>query len=276
MKKLIASVIAAAAIHGAPSMAGTFTFQGSDTLSGVMTDAILSAGLQDEIVYAGGGSGKGEKALLNGEQGIAPMSREMTPEALEQARVRGLVPVAHVIALDGLAVFVNAGSPVRSIDLPTLAKVFTCTVTRWEQIPNSGKVGQIKAYRRNDASGTTDTFKHLVGVKKFGDCVTVMAETADIAEKTAHEADAIGYSGLSAKRPGNRPLAVARVEGGEAVELTAGTVRDATYPLARNLYVYEISGARVPNEAEAKLMTYLLDRSFIDPIVQDHEFYTLD
>ena len=252
------------------------SFQGSDTLAGVMTDAIIAAGMDKEIVYTGGGSGKGEAALVNGEQGIAPMSREVKPEAAELARTRGVTLVPHVIALDGVGVFVNNTNTLNGLDLATLRDVFTCAITRWEQIPQSGKTGAIHAFRRNDVSGTTDTFKHLVGIKAFGACVVVMAETADIAEKTASDSDAMGYSGASAKREKNRALALAREAGAPFVSLSVQTVRDFSYPLARKLFVYEVSGARKASAVEQKLLDSLLDRSFLDPIVQDHEFYTLD
>ncbi len=252
------------------------SFQGSDTLAGVMTDAIIAAGMNEEIVYTGGGSGKGETALVNGEQGIAPMSREAKPEAIELARTRGVSLIPHVIALDGVGVFVHASNSLAGLDLNTLRDVFTCAITRWEQIPNSGKSGAIRAFRRNDASGTTDTFKHLVGVKAFGACVTVMAETVDIAEKTASDADAIGYSGATAKREKNRALPLAQQAGARYVSLSVQTVRDFSYPLARKLFVYEAAGSRKPSATEEKLLGYLLDRSFLDPIVQDHEFYTID
>jgi phosphate transport system substrate-binding protein len=167
-------------------------FSGSDTLAGVMTDAIIAGGLEQQISYAGGGSGNGEKAIVAGEQGIAPMSREVKPEVLQQATAQGVTLVPHVIGLDGLAIFVNKANMTQGLDLGTLRKIFSCELTKWEDIAGSSIRGKINVYRRNDASGTTDTFKHLVGVKQFGACVVILNETADIAEKTSKE---IGRSG---------------------------------------------------------------------------------
>lgn len=250
-------------------------FSGSDTLGGVMTDAIIAAGLDQSIGYVGGGSGVGEKALANGEIGIAPMSRQMKPEAIAIAQAAGVTVLEHVIALDGVAVFVNGSNVTPGLDLNTLARIFSCEITSWAQVPGSGKSGAINAFRRDDLSGTTDTFKSLVGVKKFGACVTVVHETADIAEKTATDADAVGYAGLSAKNENNREVAISKA-GTAYVLPTAGTIRNETYPLSRKLYIYEASGARTPNQVEAQLLEQLLDRSFLDPIVQDHDFVTLD
>jgi phosphate transport system substrate-binding protein len=252
-------------------------FKGSDTMAGIMTDAIFASGLNNEIVYEGGGSGLGETALVNGEQGIAPMSRAMKTDVVNALKVKGVEAVGHVIALDGIGIFVNSSNTVSGIDLATLKSVYTCATTKWEKIPGSTKTGDIKAFRRNDASGTTDTFKNLVGVKDFGACVQVLAETSDIAEKTATDADAIGYSGATAKKEGNTALNVALNATSKYVPLNVNTVRSFEYPLARKLFVYEVKGNKSPNSSEDKLLnSYLLDRSFLDPIVQDHEFYTID
>jgi phosphate transport system substrate-binding protein len=252
------------------------SFSGSDTLGGVMTDAIIAAGMNQKITYTGGGSGVGEKAMINGEISIAAMSREFKVEALDIAKSKGIVPVAHVVALDGIGIFVNAANPVVSLDFTTLSKIYTCDITSWNQVPGSGKNGPIKAYRRNDQSGTTDTFKHFVGVKNFGACVTMVNETADIADLTATDVDAIGYAGLSAVNAKNRTVAMAQKAGQTAVLPNTTTIRNGSYPLARKLFVYEATGAKTVAGAEQELLEYLLDRSFLDPIVQDHDFITID
>jgi phosphate transport system substrate-binding protein len=248
---------------------------GSDTMGGLMTDAIIAAGMDQTIGYVGGGSGVGEKAIVQGEIGITAMSREMKPEAVAQARTAGMNPIGHIVALDGIAVFTNKQNPLVGMDLSTLARVFTCEITSWAQVPGSGKTGAIHSYRRDDLSGTTDTFKTLVGVKKFGACVEIVNETADIAEKTGADVDAIGYAGLSGKSDRNQALGIAK-SGNSYVLPTAANIRSANYPLARSLYIYEATGSRTPNKEETQLLQQLLDRSFLDPIAQDHDFVTLD
>lgn len=251
------------------------SFSGSDTMGGLLTDAIIAAGFDKEITYVGGGSGVGEKAFLNGEINLTALSRPMKPEVVSQLQALGVNPEANVIALDGVAVFVNETNKTAGLDLLTVSKIFTCEITSWAQIPGSGKSSAIHAFRRNDQSGTTDTFKSLVGLKNFGACVTVLNETADIAEKTATDSDAIGYSGLSGKNEHNLELALAKSRS-QFVQPTAATIRNETYPLSRKLYLYSASGKRSPNAVEAKLLEQLLDRSFLDPIVQDHDFITID
>lgn len=255
---------------------GKFTFAGSDTLAGAVSDAIIQASLDSVIQYTGGGSGLGEKGIKTGDQNIAPMSRDFNPAIAQELSVLGVNVVPHVLALDGLSMFVKSSNRIPSLDLPTIVRIYTCEFTKWEQIPGSGVSGDIKVYRRNDNSGTTDAFKHFTGVKTFGACVIAVNETADIADITSRDGLALGYSGLSGRTNQNRPVAISAKPGMPAILPTTATIRNFSYPMARNLYVYEATGARSMNAAEAKLMQYLTDRSFMDPIMQAHEFITID
>jgi len=278
MRLFVSALTCATLTIASQANAGVQTLRGSDTLAGVVTDAIVQAGLSDQLSYQGGGSGLGEAALAAKQQGIAPMSRAFKADAVATASAAGVTPVQHLIALDGLGIWVNQANTLQSVTLENLRDIFTCKLTRWEQLPASGRSGELKALRRDDNSGTTDTFKSLVGVKEFGACVKVFtgAGTEDIANETARDPDSIGYAGLSATRPTNRHLAVAKDGSSASVLPTVANIRDGSYPLARKLFVYEATGSFTPNAAEAQLLNKLTDRSFLDPIVQDHDFITLD
>jgi phosphate transport system substrate-binding protein len=274
MKKLI--VIGLLALGAVAHGQNKQVFAGSDTLAGAMTDAIIQAGMDQTINYIGGGSGNAEKNLVSGDQGIGPMSREMKPEFLQKLQEQGNSVKAHVLALDGISVFVQKGNAVPVLDVTAVTKIFTCQYTRWEQVPGSGVKGEIHAYRRNDTSGTTDAFKHFTGIKNFGPCVTMVEETADISDKTSRDLLAVGYAGLSGKVADNRSVALAATPGTTGIMPTTATIRNGSYPFARKLLVYEISGRRSPSAAEQNLLSYLTDRSFMDPIMQAHEFVTID
>lgn len=274
MKNTLCTLILAAVLPST-ALAELRVLRGSDTLAGVMTDAIIQSGLQNDLSYQGGGSSLGEKAIIAKEQGLAAMSRAFKSEALAEASANGITPVDHVIGLDGVAVFVNASNAQAGLTISDLKNIFTCAVTTWEQLPGSTRTGAIRVLRRNDASGTTDTFKSLVGISSFGPCVTVMTETDEIAVATSEDADALAFAGLSARRDGNTMLAIGKTQGTE-VQPTVANIRSGKYPLARALHVYEASGALTPSAAEKRLLERVLDRSFMDQILQDHDFITLD
>jgi phosphate transport system substrate-binding protein len=200
------------------------------------------------------------------------MSRTFKPEQLQKAQAAGIQIVEHVIGLDGVGVFVNASNSTASLTLDQLKKIYTCEITNWSAVGGADEV--ITVYRRDDASGTTDTFKSLIGLSSFGSCVKVLNETAAIAAVTASETTAVGYSGLSAIRDGNREVALAKTADAQAFTPSPANIRSFDYPLARRLYVYEAVGSLTADEQT--LLGKILDRSFSDPILTKNDFFTLD
>lgn len=275
MKKLsvvafLGSSLAASSVYAQPAQ-----FRGSDTLFGVITDAINQAGLQTQLQYTGGGTGLGESGLRAGTQGIAPMSRALSSAAVDDLQNQGVTPVQNVIGLDGVSLFVKrTNTTLTQLDIPTIRSIYTCTITDWSAVPGSGKTGTIAVFRRNDDSGTTDVFRTLVGITTFGSCVTALATTVDIANTTATNPNAIGYAGLAGEVPDNKPLAIARTASDPAIAPSTATIRDFSYPLARRLYVNSVADGRVPSADEQALLDVVLDRSFLDPILIANEFVT--
>jgi len=276
MNKLSLGVSCAAMAISSLALADVAPLLGSTTLSAVIADALTQSGLAAQLSYQGGGSGEGEKALVEGKQGIAPMSRAFKPEALAKATAAGIKVVDHVIALDGVALFVNDANQTPQLTFEQLGAIFGCTVTQWQDVPGSNLSGHINVIVRDAESGTTDTLKSLAGIKAFGPCVSVVAQSDDVASATASDANAIGYAGLGGKREHNREVALSKAAGTAAVLPNTATIRNFSYPLSRALHVYEATGARQASAAELQLLEKLNDRSFIDPIVQDHDFVTID
>ena len=276
MKKTLSILAFAVAGMSVSAQAQPFQFRGSDTLYGAITDAINSAGLADSLQYLGGGSGLGETGLVAGTQNIAPMSRALKDAAIDNLLNQGVTPVQNVIGLDGVSVYVKDSEGVTQIDIPTLKGIFQdCTINDWSLVPGSTKSGPITVFRRDDNSGTTDTFKTLVGITSFGACVSILPTTEAIADTTSTDPTAIGYAGLSGDRPGaNRALAVAAGPAGPFVAPGQDSIRTFAYPLSRRLYLQVASDARVPTDVEQALVDKVLDRSFMDPILIRNEFIT--
>lgn len=250
--------------------------QGSDTLADVMKDTIEVAKLAHLLEYAGGGSGKGEEALVAGKQGVAAMSREVTAEATLKAHDKGITIMPHSIGIDGVAILVNTKNSLKKVDFKTLKSIFTCEITAWEDVPGSEQYGDIVVYRRDDSSGTTDAVKHLLGIKQMGACTKVANTALEIANHTSEESNSIGFSGLPSIVHGkNRSLALAKLKNEKAVEATKETIQNRTYPLSRLLYVYEVGGKGVKTSAEMELMQTVTNRKVMDPIIEKHEFYTI-
>jgi phosphate transport system substrate-binding protein len=259
---------------------------GSDTLFGVVTNAITQGGLDGVLHYLGGGSGTGENGLLDGSQGIAPMSRALTGTAIDTLTNLGIVPQQKVIGLDGISLFVKSTNVLTTsplgIDKLTIRAIYSCSITDWANVPGSaGKTGTIVVYARNGLSGTTDTFKTLIGGlpatvagnANWGPCVHEVDTTDQIADNTSADDNAIGFAGLSGGRAGNKALAVS-ADGSSPILPTEATIQDSSYPLNRRLFINFVSGGAIPTADEQALLDLMLDRSFLDPILVANEFIT--
>ncbi|WNG36433.1 cell envelope biogenesis protein OmpA [Archangium violaceum] len=281
-------------------------FYGSDTLK----EALVAANVQSSagLTIEGKGSGVGEGCLRNGsgtscigrQQTLAPMSRDFKAGTCAggAASTGACCPgeSSNVIALDAVNAFVSSATysalPSNSITSANLKKAFcgdgsgsaaTC-VSNWTALGRP-TAGTIVKYRRDDLSGTTDTFKSLLGCTTFcadvvvikdesttnpSTCAATDSATTCIGKLTAANANAIGYAGDSAKRTGNAALKV------DGIAPTAANVRKliasnttGVYPLSRKLFLNEnVNYAKASQEQALYDWVYSNPQDFEDILVQ--------
>lgn len=201
------------------------------------------------ISVAGGGSGTGIAALLDGTVDIATCSRQMAAKEIEAAKKRGITPVEHVTGYDAIAIFVHKNNPIRSITIAQLAAIYGegGEVVRWSQIgvalPGADKdprKDEIVRIGRDNSSGTYEYFREAVLGKgrdyKLG---SIDAHgSKEVVEQVSHIVSAIGYSGLAFASDDLRTVPVAAEEGTAPVAPSVASAADSSYPLARPLYLY--------------------------------------
>ena len=196
----------------ASAQAAPAEFRGSDTLYGVISQAINQLGLDGDLVYTGGGSGLGETGLRAGAQGIAPMSRALSAAGRDDLQKQGVTPVELVIGLDGVAVFVKRSEASRR-STSTLRGIFTCEIVDWSAVPGRARPDPSR-HRRNDVSGTTTRSsrcrRHTFGARQ------APRHHGRPGDRHLDRANAIAL-GLSAERPGTRRWAVVPESGGAAI-----------------------------------------------------------
>ncbi|NVJ20960.1 substrate-binding domain-containing protein [Myxococcus sp. AM011] len=296
-------------------------FYGSDTLK----EALIVAGAQagSGLRIQGKGSGVGEACLRNGvgssgfcpagAQRLAPMSRDFAAPktASGSACFTGTATGAccpgersNTIALDAVSAFVKStrfsALPNTGLTTEQLRRIFFATdsagvaitdacPTNWNQIDASQPSAPIVKYRRDDLSGTTDTFKSLLKGGTFcpdipaGTGITVIVDgaasnpspctssdsaTTCIGKLTANDNNAIGYAGDSATLAGNAKLwlkAVAPITPATSayIEPSPANVRKLlqagatdVYPLSRRIFLNE-NVNRVKPSSERRLYDWV-------------------
>src|SRR5688572_9153671 len=189
------------------------------------------------VQVTGGGSGTGIAALVNGTTDICQSSRAM--KDMEKADVkakRGKEAVEKKVALDALAVYVNAKSPLTEISMPQLARIYRGEVTNWKDVGGPDK--KIVLYGRENNSGTYAYFKeHVLENKDFTSQVQTLAGTSAVASAIKGDELGIGYGGI-AYNEGVRTLKVKKDEKSPSVAPSLATAQDGSYPLSRFLLFY--------------------------------------
>ena len=229
-----------------PKPAQTIENKGSDTMVNLAlawAEAYTTQEPGVSIAVTGGGSGTGIAALINGTVDIANASREMKSKEIDTARTKGVEPVQHVVARDAIAVVVNPENPVEGLTIPQLAAMFTGEITNWRDV--GGDDRPIVLLSRESNSGTHVYFLERVvrqGNKEsramFSPDTLLLPSSEGISAEVRQNPNAIGYDGLGYVTPDQKALAVAETEGGAYFYPSAQTVNNATYPIARSLYLY--------------------------------------
>ena len=119
------------------------------------------------IAVAGGGSGTGISALLNGTVDIANASRKIKDKEFKLAQSKGIDPVQWIVGYDALAIYVHPSNPIESITIEQLASIYGegGATSNWSElniaIPGAANGKIIRVSRQNN-SGTYAYFKKAV------------------------------------------------------------------------------------------------------------------
>ncbi len=229
------TAVAALALCGAAASAETkIVIDGSTTvgpISKAFADFYKENHAGVNITISESGSGNGVKSLMNNACDIANMSRFMKPAEFKSCVDKGILPVAHVVAFDGLAVVVNPKNPVKALTVSQIADIYTGKISNWKQL--GGEDAKIVVVSRDTNSGTYETFNELV-LKKAA--ITKDAEyvgsNGQARTRVNTTKNAIAYVGLGFVDDTVKPLSV------EGILPTAKSVSTGKYPIARPLYMF--------------------------------------
>lgn len=182
------------------------------------------------ITVSESGSGNGAKSLINGVCDIADMSRFMKDKEFKAAVEKGIVPVAHVVAMDGIAIVVHPSNPVEHLSIAQVRAIYNGTIKNWREV--GGPDQKIVMISRDTNSGTYETFETLVMDKeKIAGDAEYVGSNGQARQRVMSTPAAIGYVGLGFIE-GVKPLKI------NGVEPTNRTVASGKYPISRPLYMF--------------------------------------
>jgi phosphate transport system substrate-binding protein len=185
-----------------------------------------------EITVNKTGSGNGAAALIDGRCDIATMSRFMkTEEEFKKAVDKGVVPVAHVVAMDGVCVIVHPSNPIKELTTAQVRDIYLGKVKNWKEL--GGTDMQIVAVSRDTSSGTYESFHEMVMKKQdMAAGVEYVNANPQAHARVSTTAGAIAYVGLGFVDAKVKALKI------DGVEATKQTIVSGAYPISRPLFLF--------------------------------------
>lgn len=223
-------------------LSGAVSLNGSTSMEkvvGVLGEQFMTDNSGVSVTYDATGSGAGIEAASNGSADIGLSSRALKDEEAAS----GLV--GTTVALDGIAVIVNAGSKVADLTVEQIAQIFTGEITDWSQV--GGEAGTISCIGREAGSGTRDGFESITGTKDACKMDQELTSTGAVIEAVAGNPNAIGYASLSAVEGKDTVKAV--TVGG--VVCSEATVLDGSYAIQRPFVLVTKEGTALSTQAQA-------------------------
>ena len=133
--------------------------------------------------------------------------------------------LAHIVALDGIAVIVNPSNTVSDLTLEDLAAVFTGKISNWNQL--GGENAPIAVYGREAGSGSRTAFEDMISARGLCCYTNEYSSTGDIVGNVMSNPNSIGYISLSGVRKQVKSLQI------DGIPCAEETIRNGTYALQR-------------------------------------------
>ena len=226
----------------ASTLSGAVATNGSTSMEevmGVLTEQFTNDNPDVSVTYDPTGSGTGIEAAANGTADIGLSSRALT----EEETASGLVGTE--VALDGIAVIVNADSPVADLSVEQIAQIFTGEITDWSEV--GGDAGEIACIGREANSGTRDGFESITDTKDACVLSQELNSTGAVIQAVASSPNAIGYASLSAVE-GQEGIKAITVGG---VACTEENVQNGSYEIQRPFVMVTNSATELSEPAQA-------------------------
>ena len=230
----------ASAQESTGALSGTISTNGSTSMEkviGTLSEAFMGDNSGVTITYDATGSGTGIESAKNKSCDVGLSSR-----ALKDSET-GLKSIT--VALDGIAIIVNADSGVSNLSLQQISDIFTGKITNWSEIGGSDL--EISCIGRESGSGTRDGFESITGTKDSCKLDQELTSTGAVITAVSSSKNAIGYASLSSVE-GKTGVKAVTVDG---VACSEATVLDGSYKIQRPFNFIVSEDAQLSPAAQA-------------------------
>ncbi|MCE2467766.1 MAG: phosphate ABC transporter substrate-binding protein PstS family protein, partial [Caldilineaceae bacterium] len=243
---------------------GDIIIAGSSTvypLAERMAERFVDEGYDGSISISSIGSGAGfERFCVAGETDVSNASRPIKDSEVESCNAIERAPIELRVGTDALAVVVSQDNDfLTDISMADLALIFS-TAANWSDVNSDWPNEPIQRFSPGTDSGTFDYFVEEV----FDEDAEPILAAAELqlseddnvlVQGVLGSAYAIGYFGYAYYQENADTLKVLSING---VEATADNVDNASYPLARPLFMYSTAAILHEKPQVADFLNFVL------------------
>lgn len=177
------------------------------------------------------GSGTGAAALIDSRCDIATMSRFMKDREFKDAVAKGVFPVAHVVAMDGVCIVVHPSNPISTLSSEQVRDIYLGKIRNWKAL--GGPDIPIVVISRDTESGTYDTFdSFIMNKKKMASSVEYVTSNPQAFARVQNTRGAIGYVGYGFVQTGVKAITL------DGIKPSRQTILSGKYPVSRPLFMF--------------------------------------
>ena len=209
------------------------------------------------------GSGTGAAALMDGRCDIATMSRFMKEQEFKDAVAKGVLPVAHVVAMDGVCIVVHPSNPINALTTEQVRDIYTGKIKNWSQL--GGPSVPIVAISRDTSSGTYETFENFIMKgQKMDSSVEYVSTNPQAFARVKSTIGAVGYVGFGFIQTGVKAVTL------DGIKPSRDTILSGRYPASRPLFMFTNGYPALGSMAHKFVTFHLTEKG--QEIVEDKGF----
>ena len=256
---------------------GNIVTAGSSTmfpLAERMVERFKDEGFPGNITVDSIGSGAGfERFCTTGEIDISNASRAIKAKEVDACRAIGREPIEVRVGTDALAVVVSKGNTFAdNVDLAQLAALFS-TAANWSDINPAWPNEPIQRFIPGTDSGTLDYFVEEVFDKDeepilSADNLQMSEDDNILVQGVLGGPYSVGFFGYAYYSESADKLRVLNIDG---VEASKESVDDASYPLARPLFIYTTAALMKEKPQVAAFINFYL--AYVNEEVVDAGYF---
>lgn len=192
------------------------------------------------ITVSGGHTEKGLKQLLENEINLCAISKPPSGNFIAQVKAKyNTIGVKTAVAMECIGVFLHNQNPINQLTAEQISGIFSGDIKNWKEV--GGKDAPILVARLPDESGTCQLFKNRIMAGNDYDEKAVIKNTSPAAaEWISKNPNGIAFGRLVDKKETIKAISIKDYNQNNYVDPTLTNLKNNTYPLARQLFLYSI------------------------------------